>query len=487
VNPLKSKLAFFIAVLAVVLLTSSSFLVCAQTQYVFGTDYYAPANVPMPAKGAIYTDPNFHISFARITDKSDGYSDGGIENEYAKMDAENCDGSFVILRANDAEYYLYDTHTFAMKKHLENIILGVEPEPRWDAVDPKIFYYVYGTELRSYNVDTDATAAVHDFKAEFPSASYITTQVEGTPSLDMRYWSFLVKDSDYNVIALVVYDKTANKIIGEKTSFPDAFDWVSIDMSGKHCVIGYDSRSSSEAFPLDMSKTVEMPAGTNGHMDFALTADGKDVMVYQNTATDWIAMADLDTGTETNLLKIPFDVSVDIGLHFSANCADKPGWVLVSTYGSKQAPPDQTHSWMDTQLFMLQLQPNPTIWRIAHTQAYTSDDYSGDKNYFAECYATINKAGTRIYFGSNWGVFTGQDYSDTYQATLPTTWPTPSTQNTSPTQTTTTTQPTEQPQQNQPIPLLYIVLSIVAVVVVVAVLAVVLAKRKSSAAVSVST
>lgn len=442
---------------------------CAQTfQYVLGTDYYAPADAPMPSKGAVYTDPDFHTSIVRITDKSDGYSDFGIENEYSRTDAENCNGSLVVLRAHSGECYLYDTSNYAMKKHLENIMLGEEPEPRWDATDPKIFYYVYGTELRSYNVDSDATATVHDFKAEFPSAAYITTKVEGDASLDRRYWSFMIEDADYNRLAVVVYDKTLNKIIGRKTSFPDLLDWISIDMSGKHCIIGYDTRVA-QAFSLDLSRTVDLPQRANGHMDLALTTDRKDVMVYQNTATDWIAMADLDTGAETNLLFIPCNVSMDIGLHISGNCADKPGWVLVSTYGSKQAPPDQTHSWMDTQLFMLQLQPTPTVWRIAHTQAYTSNEFTGEKNYFAECYATINKAGTRIYFGSNWGVFTNEDYTDTYQVTLPTTWPSQYSQSASNSSTT---------ASNQPIPQLYILLPIVAVVVVVvALVAVLLTKR----------
>jgi len=92
--------------------------------------------------------------------------------------------------------------------------------------------------------------------------------------------------------------------------------------------------------------------------------------------------------------------------------------VLVSTYGAENPPPDESHSWMDTQLFMLELKQNPRVWRIAHTHAYTAEEYSGEKNYFAEAFATINKAGSRIYFGSNWANF-AVDYTDTYQAVLP--------------------------------------------------------------------
>jgi hypothetical protein len=171
----------------------------------------------------------------------------------------------------------------------------------------------------------------------------------------------------------------------------------------------------------DFSSIKDLPFGANGHNDFALTADGRDVLVYQNTATDWIAMADLDTGVETQLVYIPFNVTIDIGLHFSGNCANTPGWVLVSAYGSENSPPDENHSWMDTQLFLLELKANPSIWRIAHTHSYTSLEYTGEKNYFAEAFASINTRGSKIYFGANWGNY-ATDYTDTYQVTLPQGW-----------------------------------------------------------------
>jgi hypothetical protein len=208
-------------------------------------------------------------------------------------------------------------------------------------------------------------------------------------------------------------------------------------------------------------------------MDLALTTEGRDVMVYQNNANDWVAMADLDTGVETPLLFIPFNVTTDIGLHFSGNCADKPGWVLVSTYGCKNPPSGQTHSWMDTQLFMVELKADPSVWRIAHTHSYISLDFTDEKNYFAEAYASINTKGTEIYFGSNWGNFTA-DYTDTYQVTLPSGWIVSgaSTTSTSPTS-------TAQAQENQPLPLEYILLPVLTVAII-AVLVVVVLKRRSS-------
>jgi hypothetical protein len=422
----RNVLLLAISILILFVFTIPFLFVSAQSsQYVVGTVFYAPADVPIPQKGVTFNDPDFDTTLVRITDKTDGYSGAGIQNEYARTDPENSDGTYVILRGNDGEWYLYDAVTFQMKKHFTSLIDGIEPEPRWDASNPNLFYYLYLTELRTYNVDTDVSATVHDFKKEFPSATYVTTGVEGDASLNQRFWSFMIKDFEYNLISAIVFDKESDSIVGQKTDFPDDLDWISMSMSGSHCVVGYDTHFA-QVFSRDFSSVIDLPLGANGHMDLVQTSDGKDVMVYQNTQTDWIAMADLDTGTETPLVFIPFEINSDIGLHFSGNCAEKPGWVLVSTYGAKNPPPNRNHSWMDTQLFMVELKQDPVVWRIAHTQCYIAEEYSGEDNYFAEAFATINKAGSRIYFGSNWEDYTvdfeGNAYTDTYQVVLPTKW-----------------------------------------------------------------
>jgi len=378
-----------------------------------------PYGIQIPPKGSPFVDPDYGTTIVRITDKTiDKYSGLGIENEYAKVDPENSDGTLVVLRGNDGEWYLYDTKTYQMMKHLADIVGGEEPEPRWNRYDPTVFYFLYGMELRAYNVDTGVSVVVHDFKADFPLASYITTKSEGDASVDGRYWSFMVEDSSYDVLRVITYDRTSDTILGQKESFPDEVNWVSMDMSGNHCVVGYDGHIA-QVFSLDFSVVMDLPEGANGHMDFALTSDGRDVLVYQNTATDWIAMADLNTGVETPLLWIPFTVNPDIGLHISGNSADKPGWVLVSTYGSMVPPLRSRHSWMDNLLFMLELKSNPTVVKIARTCSYTSIPYRERKNYFAEAFAAINTRGTKVYFGSNWGRTFKHDYTDTYVVMLP--------------------------------------------------------------------
>ncbi len=418
---------FYLVVLMLVLMTS---IFCKKEkeflpfEFVMGTNVYTPSNMGIPDKGEKYQDPNFLTTCQRITEKSDGYSGPGIENEYARSDPENANGTRLILRGNDGAYYLYNRETCEMIGQIAvfSQCSWEEPEPRWDNTDPNVFYYLCNTELRSYNISTGNSATLHDFKNDFPLATSITTNVEGDASLDRRYWAFIVQDSNYNFISLIVYDRVNDSIVGQKsTGFPDEFNWCSIDMSGSHCLVGYESINYVQVFSLDLSTSIDLPAGSNAHGDLAYTNTGEDVFVYQNTATDHISMADLNTGTEVQLISIPFDVNIDIGLHISGNCAETPGWVLISTYGSYNPPSGSSHSWMDCQLFMLELKANPRIWRIAHTQSYTSQDYTGEKNYFAEAFASINTTGTRIYWGSNWRNYT-MDYTDAYVVLLEDDW-----------------------------------------------------------------
>lgn len=394
-------------------------------QFVMGTASYAPPDIPMPKKGAALTDANFHTTVTRVTDKTaDKYIGPGIQNEYAKSDPENSDGTMLVLRGNSAAWYLYDARTFKKIRQLKIFDSGgQEPEPRWDASDPKVFYFVNNMTFRSYHTGSKKVATIHDFSGDFPGGAYLTTGSEGDASVDRRYWAFKVVDDSWQLVSIVVYDKQLDQIVARKsTGFLDKVNWVGMDMSGNHCIVGYDELLFPQILPRDLSKVLSLTTGSNGHGDFARTADGKDVLVYQNVSNDYIAMSDLTTGKETRLVKIPFTTNPDIGLHFSGNCAQTPGWVLVSTYGSKNLPPGTSkHSWMDTQLFMVELKKKPRIWRIAHTHAHTSLDYSGDKNYFAEAFAAINTSGSRIYVGSNWDDYR-TDYSEAYRVSLPENW-----------------------------------------------------------------
>jgi len=381
--------------------------------YVTGTQLFPIPAIPPPGKCLVVEDPVFKTRVSRVTDRDqDGYNEEAILNHYSKADYENSDGTRVLLLTpRSMVWHLYDTTSFGRVK---TVALGSssQPEPRWDDTDPSLLYYVDGMRLMTVNVSSGQRATIRDFSGDVPGARTIGTAVEGDASVDRDRWCFMARDSGDSVLAVLAFDRPENAVIGKKTTEIDpSIDWVGTSPSGRHCVIGSDS--GTVAYPVGFGKSVKMPPGANGHADLALTKGGRDVLVYQNNDTDWIAMADLDTGAETNLVRIPFTTNSDIGLHFSGNCARTPGWLLVSTYGRKE--PSGSPSWMDQHLFMVELEPEARVWRVASTYSYMGD-------YWAEAFASVNRAGTRVYWGSNWGQ-ASLDRIETFVALLPIGWP----------------------------------------------------------------
>jgi hypothetical protein len=372
-----------------------------------------------PTKGTLYVDSLYGATIIRISDKTiDGYSGPGIQNECARADAWNTDQSYLTLCSNDGHFYLYSAVDYRLIRDLNALAGGQRLEPRWSLNDPNHFCFLAGSRLREYDIPHDTSRTIHNFQHEFPNCTYVTTGAGGDASNDQRYWCLMVTDGTFGLIAAAVYDLNQDTVVGIKTSFPDAVNFTTMDASGKHAVIGYDSHPLQSFHP-DFTHAVDFVHGAAGHSDIALTRDGRDVVVYQNEATNFIAMTDLETGAETSLLAIPFDTNPDIGLHVSGNCYDVPGWALVSTYGAVNPPSGHAHSWMDNLLFMVELKPNPRVVKLAQTLCCTGTEPG--TNHLAEAFASIDRGGTRAVYGSNWGILT-QDYTDAYEVRLPANW-----------------------------------------------------------------
>lgn len=376
----------------------------------------------MPSKGAPITDPTFHTTFQRVTQQSlDGYPSLAITPEYSKADPSNANSTRVILRGVDARWYLYDTATLALLNGgpIPNLPQD-EIEPRWDASDPNIFYYRQTDDMvfRRFDVSTNTSSIVHDFTGEIPGGVTILNDSEGDSSTDSRYWAFEIRGDPpdaNNILGIITYDRVTDRVIGKKL-IPSAGimpNWVGVDASGTHVIFPpEDAVNPLVAYHLDFSHPVSITISA-GHSDVALDKQGRDVIVYQDNANDTISMGDLETGAVTPLLPIPFNVNTDLGIHISGNSVQKPGWVLVTTGGGTYL------SWMDRQFWMLELTSNPRVWRLGWTrlkQCATPSDF----NYFAEGWATINKAGTKLWWQSNNDMAAcGSDSEDVYQMSLP--------------------------------------------------------------------
>ena len=227
-------------------------------------------------------------------------------------------------------------------------------------------------------------------------------------------------------MALVVYDAIDDRIIARRpVAEGSSIDSVTISPLGTY-LLAYHDEVCEEGVP----GTSEHPCGLMvydqaleegrsllpivGHSDTALDAQRREVLVFQDIQHDEISMLDLQSGQITPLLTIDFSHS-PLGFHFSGRAFRQPGWVVVSTYSGAQ--PSAT--WMDDQVFVLELATGGRVIRLAHTHSVVDENQEHD--YWAEPHASANPDLTRILFTSNWGR-SGSGEVEMYAILLPADW-----------------------------------------------------------------
>jgi hypothetical protein len=369
-------------------------------------------DLPEPAARAPFRDPVFGTCLVRVTDRQADLSaddpSAGLKNEYSRAQSFNADGSRILVRSIEANWYLYDAQTL---QPLGQLPLGVEP--RWDASNLNLLYFSEETRLMAYDVQSGEQSLVHDFAADFPGQplAAVWTRYEGSPSLDGRYWGLMAEDEDWIPVAFVVYDQQTDRIvIRDMRGVPgveEDVDHVTISPLGDYFLASFDrycehGQLGDDGHPCGLmvyDRDLENGQGLLrivGHYDTALDVRGREVVVYQDIDTDHVAMLDLATGAVTPLWPIDFS-HTPIGLHVSGRAFRRPGWALVSTHDGDPA----AYTWMDDQVFAVELEPGGRVVRLAHTHSLV--DETQEHDYWAEPHASVNLDFTRVLFTSNWG------------------------------------------------------------------------------------
>jgi hypothetical protein len=310
--------------------------------------------------------------------------------------------------------------------------LPLAVEPRWDAADPDLLYYSDATRLMSYELSTGTQSVIHDFALDFPgqSLSAVWTRYEGSPSRDRRYWGLMAEDQDWLPVALVVYDRQTDGVtlrdLRGVSGVEQDIDHVTMSPLGTYLLASFDKFCEpgplgDDAHPCGlMVYDRDLSRGRSllriiGHYDPTLDAQGREVIVYQDIDTDQISMLDLDTGAVTPLWDIDFSHTA-IGLHFSGLAYERPGWAVVSTYDNEAT----TYTWMDDQVFAVELKAGGCVVRLAHTHSIRDEEQELD--YWAEPHASTNADLTRILFSTNWGR-SGSGEVEMFMIQLPPDWP----------------------------------------------------------------
>lgn len=401
---------------------------CDQTSFNPITDFQIQAvpsiNEPMPRLP--FVDPTFGTCIVRVTDRIQDISSGdiskGLKNEYSRVQSFNADETLLLAYSTDGNWYLYNALSLQLLGQLP-----ISHEPRWDAVDPDLLYFSEGTRFLSYQISSGEETTIHDFANDFPNRdlSAVWMKYEGSPSFNGRYWGLMAEDQNWMTIAFVVYDLETDQVIALRDTPPSEIDSVTISPLGNYFLAYFDNYCEHGAFGTEedpcglMVYDASLEHGRNllriiGHSDVALDSQNMEVLVYQDIDTDTISMLNLSSGMITPLLQINFSHSA-IGLHFSGQASHSPGWILVSTSNGS----DPSATWMDDQIFAVELLEIGRIIRLAHTQSIV-DSYI-DHDYWAEPHASVNRDFTQIVFTSNWGR-KGTDEVDMFMIKLPEDW-----------------------------------------------------------------
>jgi len=393
---------------------------CYSFDYVIDDTTFCPVpNIAKPAKGVKFVDPCFHMNVTRI-------SNGEIEAEssykhtsagYPKHNIENIDNSLILAYGGcSSGFGMYNAnppydkvHCLPVSKYGFSMNARSPGDPRWDDDDPNKWYCARRMQFWYYNVTDDNMYMLHNFSDNFQGTEHfkITMREEGDGSFDKNFWAYGVYIGNWERYDVVSYDVEHRRVVG--ALYRDSFgDWVSMTPYGKPAlgrspILVYDREFRNPP------KEVHANGGT--HVDFGIDDQGREVVLH-GYGYNW-RMEDVETGESIDLVQR--DHRSGMSYHVDASAFDRPGWGLISTYPTRDLP---ASAWADYSIYLVELtrrtDPQPRIWRIAHTHTDGVGYGLGDP------FAKFNRKGTRIYWTSNWGDRDG--VRDIYMVELPPNW-----------------------------------------------------------------
>jgi len=381
-----------------------------------GYDKRIPPPLAKPKKGKVFADPAYGTCIVRVTDAANEPTPTFARVDYARRQLFNADDSLLLIYAINGSWHVYDVRTQQYVKKLRGI--GGDAEPYWHAKDPNRLLFLPnngGMKMFELNVSSNERRLIVDFTQPdamgarirdlWPEAARIWTRSEGSPSSNGRYWAFQVETDDFRMLGMFTYDMESKAIIGTYTTKIRP-DHVTMSPTGLYVFVAWGEKSPEggpTVFTRDLRRrwALHVPLG---HNDIALDDNGDDVIVSVDHTHGFVFMLRLKDRLMTRLYSVWIN-NTTMAMHFSAKAYNKPGWVLVSTFGKGRT------EWPHQKVFALQLKKNPTIVHLMHHRGAVT-------TYFAQPQASVNRDFTRVVLNSNWGE-PGDANVDTYMAEIP--------------------------------------------------------------------
>jgi len=395
-----------------------------------------------PGIGKPFKDHHFSTKLTRVTQIN------GINgrHEYSRFDPFNSDKSMIVLLDDSGDYNVYKTNSMPYNSQ-NNFVRQTNniEDPRWDNDSPNLMWGLTDFKIVRDNITTGSRETIKNFAADAaikpiidvePDIYRVTMRQEGEASHDRRFWALILQGTrdDYRPRYIFCWDRQDDKIIGIY-SIPageSEIDWVGMSFNGNWVLIGGMSDNSGNLQGLTMANKqltqFHRIDYTTAHADVGLDINGNEVIVMQNTRTDYIDLIPLDLKTKpilepgesyegTNRIPLvrlyyanesPHGFSA--GVHISCNT---PGYCVVSTHITAD---DEDKNWLDRVHIVIKLDPNnPRAFYLAKV-------YNTCREYWEETHGTITKDGSRIVWASNWNQDVGSEKMFLMQLDMPPNW-----------------------------------------------------------------
>jgi len=394
--------------------------------------------VPAPGQG-VY-DPQFGSVQVRVVQTE------GLRHEYSRLDPFNKDQSMILLMyLKEGEWRVYRTQTIPYDQESSLVRTIDMDEPRWDPDDPEILWGHQEFRIMTVNLKTGESKIIKDFSQDKtigpiltanPDLYRITDMDEGESSIDKRFWVFFLQGSqeDYRVRYMFTWDRNDDKVLGLYQISPQeaSIDWIGMSPRGTWVLIGGSFDNGGNLVGLTMANKeltqFHRLDYATAHADVGLDSDGKEVVVMQNTQTDYIDLIPIDLNTlpileaggsydntnRTPLIRLYYNAEspygLNSGVHISCNV---PGYCIVSTVTEPNIP---EQNWLDRTITLVTLdRKKPRVFYLARV-------FGTRGAYWEETQAAITNDGMKIIWATDWNKKVGQEKVWCMQLDMPYGW-----------------------------------------------------------------
>src|SRR3989441_621629 len=372
---------------------------------------WLPGQPGFPLAGQTYVDPVFGTTIRRLTNDFPNQSFSDI---YANNGYWNADGTYWYHRRGSG-WVILDTATGAIVRSGVPGTSTSDGLVEFDPVDPDVYYYYSGAQLRRYSVSAGTSSVVKTFPATLAGLGGSVDYVDRTG----RY--FLVNYSG----ALHIWDKQTDTIYSGSITTSLGAGWAGISPDGTYVIIAGGSHRS---YPIDHAAQTLSSTATvfwtlcGDHGDLMSASDGKTYAIIWDCTDEpsvWRVDVSLPAGTtaqqKNQNVRLFFTDWNDAG-HFS--CASKgvnQDWCFVSIESIDDTFANQG-AWRPykQEIVMAQMVPPYTVRRLVQHRSR-----SIGSNYYYMPRVNANWDGTKFAWASNYGYNAGSvGYADIYIAEL---------------------------------------------------------------------